>query len=62
MFPSLLAQFVSAFSLLKKGVSSTFVHIMNVKSSVFGDEFVAHLKSHQRCSAGIRPVKFFHTD
>ncbi len=26
---------------------------------------VAHdlyLKSHQRCSAGIRPVKFFHTD
>ncbi len=29
---------------------------------VFGDEFVAHLKSHQRCSAGIRPVKFFHTD
>ncbi len=32
------------------------------KSLVFGDEFVAHLKSHQRCSAGIRPVKFFHTD
>ncbi len=33
----------------------------------FGDEFVSqglHLKSHQRCSAGIRtrPVKFFHTD
>ncbi len=26
------------------------------------DEFVSHLKSHQRCSAGIRPVKFFHTD
>ncbi len=24
------------------------------KSLVFGDEFVAHLKSHQRCSAGIR--------
>ncbi len=32
------------------------------KSLVFGDEFVSHLKSHQRCSAGIRPVKFFHTD
>ncbi len=32
------------------------------KSLVFGDEFLAHLKSHQRCSAGIRPVKFFHTD
>ncbi len=34
-------------------------------SLVFGDEFLAqglHLKSHQRCSAGIRPVKFFHTD
>ncbi len=30
---------------------------------VFGDEFVAHLKSHQRCSAAFcRPVKFFHTD
>ncbi len=43
------------FSLLKKGVSSTFVHIMNVQ--VFGDEFLAqglHLKSHQRCLAGIR--------
>ncbi len=24
------------------------------KSLVFGDEFVSHLKSHQRCSAGIR--------
>ncbi len=24
------------------------------KSLVFGDEFLAHLKSHQRCSAGIR--------
>ncbi len=46
----------------KEGGVSTFVHIMNVKSLVFGDEFVAHLKSHQRCSAGIRPVKFFHTD
>ncbi len=37
------------------------------KSLVFGDTFLAqglHLKSHQRCSAGIRsrPVKFFHTD
>ncbi len=33
------------------------------KSLVFGDEFVAHLKSHQRCSAAFcRPVKFFHTD
>ncbi len=33
------------------------------KSLVFGDEFVSHLKSHQRCSAAFcRPVKFFHTD
>ncbi len=24
------------------------------KSLVFGDEFLAHLKSHQRCSPGIR--------
>ncbi len=33
------------------------------KSLVFVDEFVAHLKSHQRCSAAFcRPVKFFHTD
>ncbi len=32
-------------------------------SLVFGDEFVAHLKSNQRCSAAFcRPVKFFHTD
>ncbi len=32
-------------------------------SLVFGDEFLAHLKSHQRCSAAFcRPVKFFHTD
>ncbi len=32
---------------------------------VFGGEFLSqglYLKSHQRCSAGIRPVKFFHTD
>ncbi len=29
----------------------------------FGDEFLSHLKSHQRCSAAFcRPVKFFHTD
>ncbi len=27
-----------------------------------GDEFGAHLKSHQRCSDHCRPVKFFHTD
>ncbi len=47
----------------KEGGVSTFVHIMNVKSLVFVDEFVAHLKSHQRCSAAFcRPVKFFHTD
>ncbi len=33
------------------------------KSLVFDDEFLAHLKSHQRCSAAFcRPVKFFHTD
>ncbi len=58
---------------LKKCISSSVEHIWSVwndcthmyKSLVFGDEFVAqglYLKSHQRCSAGIRPVKFFHTD
>ncbi len=52
LFPPLLQQFWS--------VLNDCTH-MN-KSLVFGDEFVAHLKSHQRCSAGIRPVKFFHTD
>ncbi len=37
------------------------VHIMNVQ--VIGDEFLSHLKSHQRSSAAFcRPVKFFHTD
>ncbi len=59
---SLLPQFGSAFFSCKEGGVSTFVHIMNVKSLVFGDKFVSYLKSHQRCSAGIRPVKFFHTD
>ncbi len=40
------------------------VHIPHMYTSlVFGDEFVARLKSHQRCSAAFcRPVKFFHTD
>ncbi len=39
------------------------VPIYTHKSLVFGDEFVAHLKSHQKCSAAFcRPVKFFHTD
>ncbi len=52
VFPPLLQQFWS--------VLNDCTH-MN-KSLVFGDEFLAHLKSHQRCSAGIRPVKFFHTD
>ncbi len=33
------------------------------KSLVFGDEFLAHglhLKSHERCSAGIRTWLYFH--
>ncbi len=57
MFPSLLPQFGSAFSLLKKGVSQYFVHIMNVQVIGVWWWFLAqglHLKSHQRCSAGIR--------
>ncbi len=58
----LYCQFGSPFSLLKKGVSQYFSPYTVYKSLVFGDEFLAHLKSHQRCSAGIRPVKFFYTD
>ncbi len=56
MFPSLLPQFGSALSLLKK----YFVRIMNVQVvSVWW--WV--IKSEQRCSAAFcRPVKFFHTD
>ncbi len=47
------------------------VSILDTQYSVctshwFSDEFLAqglHLKSHQKCSTGIRrPVKFFHTD
>ncbi len=50
VFPPLLQQFWSDWT-----------HMY--KSLVFGDEFLAHLKSHQRCSAAFcRPVKFFHTD
>ncbi len=57
MFPSLLPQFGSALFSSREGHPSTFVHIMNVQVTGVGDEFVAqvlHLKSHQRCSAGIR--------
>ncbi len=53
MLPSLLQQ----FSLLKKGVSQYFVHIVYFKSLLFDYELLAqglYLKSHQRCSAGIR--------
>ncbi len=53
VFPPLLHQFWSVWN---DGTHKN-------KSLVFGDEFVAHLKSHQRCSAAFcRPVKFFHTD
>ncbi len=41
-----------------------FSYVLHDKT-MFGDEFLAQglqLKSHQRCSAGIRPVEFFHTD
>ncbi len=37
----------------------------HMQKIVFGDERLAqglYLKSHQRCSAGFQPVKFFHTD
>ncbi len=43
VFPPLLQQFLSALN------DCTHMY----KSLVFGDEFVAHLKSHQRCSASI---------
>ncbi len=53
VFPPLLHQFWSVWN--------DCPHIY--KSLVFGDEFSAHLKSHQRCSAAFcRPIKFFHTD
>ncbi len=53
VFPPLLHQFWSLWS----DCTHTY------KSLVFGDEFLSHLKSHQRCSAAFcRPVKFFHTD
>ncbi len=53
VFPSLLQKFWSVWK------DCTHMY----KSLVFGDEFVAHLKSHQRCLAVFcRPVKFFHTD
>ncbi len=52
-FPPLLQQFWSVW----KDWTRMY------KSLVFDDEFVDHLKSHQRCSdAFCRPVKFFHTD
>ncbi len=51
--------FVSVATVLKCTNDGTHMY----KSLVFGDEFVSHLKSHQRCSAAFcRPVKFFHTD
>ncbi len=52
VFPPLLQQFWSVWD--------DCIHMH--KSLVFGDEFVAHLKSHQRCSDHCRPGKFFHTD
>ncbi len=58
MFPSLVPQFGSGyFSSKEKKSPSTFVYIMNVQVIGVCDEFLAqglHLKSHQRCSAGIR--------
>ncbi len=49
VFPPLLQQFLSVWS------DCTHMY----KSLVFGDEFLAHLKSHQRCSAGIRTWLFW---
>ncbi len=58
MFPSLLPQFGSAFFSSKEGDVLVLLSIQWMyKSLVFGDEFLAqslHLKSHQKCSAGIR--------
>ncbi len=57
MFSSLLPQFGSAFSLLKKGVSQYFCPYNECTSHWCLDEFLAqglHLKSHQKCSPGIR--------
>ncbi len=55
---SLLPQFGSAlFSSKEAGVQVLLSIYWMYKSLVFGDEFLAqglHLKSHQRCSAGIR--------
>ncbi len=52
---------ITALSLIHKKYLEHCTHMY--KSLVFGDEFVAQLKSHQRCSAAFcRPVKFFHTD
>ncbi len=45
------------FSLLKKGGSQYFCPYNECTSHWFSDEFLTqglHLKSHQRCSAGIR--------
>ncbi len=54
----MLPQFGSAFFSSKEGGVPVLVSIWWMyKSLVFGDEFLAqglHLKSHQRCSAGIR--------
>ncbi len=54
--------------ILMKGLTTLVISMstnLNVSNAglVFVDEFLAHLKSHQRCSAAFcRPVKFFHTD
>ncbi len=53
------------FSLLKKGASQYFCpyNEWTYKSLVFGDEFLAqglHLKSNQRCSAGIMNPRHCH--
>ncbi len=58
MFPSLLPQLGSAFISSKEGVSQYFCPYNECTSHwCLADTFLAqglHLKSHQRCSAGIR--------
>ncbi len=57
MFPSFFPQCGRAFFSSKEGGVPVLKYSTQYKSFVFGDSFLAqglHLKSHERCSAGIR--------